>query len=135
MRATPQKDTPTEMRLRSSLYRLGLRFRIHKRVIKELSRTADIIFSRAKVAVFVDGCFWHGCSLHGTIPKTNRKWWFEKIDTNRQRDSDTVMRLDLVGWKAVRIWEHEDPDVAALKIAAIIQRQQEKTQPSRDVGT
>jgi DNA mismatch endonuclease, patch repair protein len=134
MRATPQKDTPIETRLRSSLHRLGLRFRVHERVINELSRTADIVFRRAKVAVFVDGCFWHGCSMHGTIPKANRKWWFEKIDTNRQRDRDTVMRLDLVGWKAVRIWEHEDPDLAASKIAAIIGRQQERIQNRTDVG-
>lgn len=125
MRATPQKDTPIEMRLRSSLYRLGLRFRVHERVIKELARTADIIFRRAKVAIFVDGCFWHGCSIHGSIPKANRKWWFDKFNANRQRDRDTVVRLKLVGWKVVRIWEHEDPDLAALKIAAIIRRQPE----------
>lgn len=120
MRATPQRDTPIEMRLRSSLYRLGLRYRVHQRVIKELNRTADIIFRRAKVAVFVDGCFWHGCSVHGTVPKANRRWWSEKIDANRRRDRDTILRLHLVGWHAVRIWEHEDPDLAAMKIAAII---------------
>lgn len=120
MRATRQRDTPLELRLRSSLYRLGLRYRIHRRIITNLSRTADIVFARARVAVFVDGCFWHGCTTHGSMPKTNRKWWSQKIDSNRRRDLDTVMRLNLMGWEAVRVWEHEDPDRAALRIALLV---------------
>lgn len=126
MRATRQRDTALQLRLRSKLYHLGLRFRVHGRVFSDSTRTADIVFKRARVAVFVDGCFWHGCSAHGTVPKTNREWWSQKILTNQRRDRDTVMRLNALGWKAVRIWEHEDPDLAAITIASLVGGQTRK---------
>src|SRR5438046_1024962 len=103
MRRTPSKDTPCERAVRSCLHKLGLRYAVHKRVLN-MMRTADIIFSRARVAVFVDGCFWHGCPIHGTTPKANREWWSNKIRSNKARDLDTINRLESEGWIALRIW-------------------------------
>lgn len=78
------------------------------------------MFPRQKVAVFVDGCFWHGCPEHGTHPKTNEEWWRWKIQRNRDRDLDTDMRLGELGWRVVRCWEHESPDVAADAVEAAL---------------
>lgn len=110
MRATPRHDTPAELALRRELRRLGLRFTVNKPVLAGSRRTADIVFRRAKVALFVDGCFWHGCPLHGSLPKkTNRKWWQEKILGNQKRDRDTNQKLRQAGWRTIRAWEHDDP--------------------------
>jgi DNA mismatch endonuclease (patch repair protein) len=80
-------------------------------------RTIDIAFTRAKVAVFVDGCFWHGCPEHGTKPTSNRGWWVAKLAANVARDRHTCEQLERTGWKVVRIWEHELPDVAATRVS------------------
>src|SRR5438445_11107238 len=88
MQVTPRRDTPCELALRSAAHRLGLRFRVDWQ-LPALRRRADLAFINARVAVFVDGCFWHGCPVHGTWPKTNAKWWRAKIEANRQRDADT----------------------------------------------
>lgn len=123
MLATPSRDTPIELSLRSCLHRLGLRFRLHRRLIPGMRRTADIALIGARVAVFVDGCFWHGCPRHGTLPKkTNRRWWALKIEANRQRDRDTNNRLRQLGWTTVRVWEHENPFVAAARVAALSEK-------------
>lgn len=123
MQATPQRDTPVEKSLRSALHRMGLRFRVHRRLIPGLRRTADIVLPKMKLAVFVDGCFWHGCPMHGTLPrKTNREWWINKIEENRQRDRDTDRRLQDLGWKVIRVWEHEAVSIAARRIAAIVEQ-------------
>jgi DNA mismatch endonuclease (patch repair protein) len=120
MQHTPQRDTPPERALRSALHRLGLRFRVHVRPVPGLPRRADVIFPRARVAVFVDGCFWHGCPVHGTWPKANAEWWRAKIESNRARDADTDRRLTEAGWTVVRVWEHEDPDGAARQVAGLV---------------
>src|SRR5687768_13961014 len=86
MRATKQRDTPAEVMLRSALHRVGLRFRVDCRPIIQLRTRADIVFRRARVAVFIDGCFWHGCPKHGSWPTRNGEWWRTKILGNRQRD-------------------------------------------------
>jgi DNA mismatch endonuclease, patch repair protein len=123
MRATPQRDTPLELDLRSSLHRLGLRFRIHSQTIPGLRRTVDILFPKSRVAVFVDGCFWHGCPRHGTLPRvTNRQWWIEKIRTNQQRDRDTDRQMRRLGWAVIRVWEHEDQSGAARRIANLVRQ-------------
>jgi DNA mismatch endonuclease (patch repair protein) len=83
-------------------------------------RVADIAFSGLRVAVFVDGCFWHGCPLHATWPKQNAEFWRAKIVANQQRDRDTDTRLRVDGWTVVRVWAHEPPNEAALRIAGII---------------
>ena len=81
---------------------------------------ADIVFTRRKVAVFVDGCYWHGCPEHGSLPKSNRDYWFAKITANKARDQRAGEALERAGWHVVRIWEHNDVDDAAARIAALI---------------
>lgn len=119
MKSQRQRDTSAELAVRSRLHRDGLRFRVHYRVTG-LRRTADIAFPRPRVAVFVDGCFWHGCPEHGTWPKQNAEWWLDKIQTNQRRDADTDSKLAEAGWHVVRVWEHEHPDAAAQTIEAAV---------------
>ena len=101
--------------LRSALHRSGLRFR--KDYLLRLSAgravRVDIAFPRAKLAVFVDGCFWHRCPEHGTDPRANASYWGPKLDRNVQRDRETDALLEHDGWSVIRVWEHEDPDQAA----------------------
>lgn len=115
-----QKGTLAEIELRRALHAKGLRYRLHVPLLKKPRRVADIVFSGAKVAVFVDGCFWHGCPEHASWPKSNAEFWHEKIETNRSRDADTDQRLNTLGWRTVRIWEHEDANEAANRIAELV---------------
>lgn len=98
------------------LYRKGLRFRLDQKPIGNLNRRADIVFRSAKIAIFVDGCFWHGCPVHGTQSKSNAEYWAMKIKQNQDRDIDTTNRLKAAGWKVIRVWEHEDPEEASQRI-------------------
>src|SRR6202011_2638685 len=98
--------------LRRCLHRRGLRYRVDVRPVASICRRADIVFVRARVAVFVDGCFWHGCPVHSRQSKTNAAWWDQKIATNQRRDRDTDARLAQAGWLVVRVWEHDAPDDA-----------------------
>ena len=120
MKRTRQRDTGPEKKIRSALHRKGFRFRVDKPPLKGLRRRADILFPTEKVAVFVDGCFWHCCPIHGTWPKANAEWWREKLLGNQKRDRDTDERLAAEGWTVVRIWEHEDPEVAALEVGRVV---------------
>lgn len=115
-----QKGTRAEIDLRRALHAKGLRYRLHVQLLTKPRRVADIVFSGAKVAVFVDGCFWHGCPEHASWPKSNADFWREKIETNRSRDADTDQRLHALGWETVRIWEHEDVSQAAIRIAELV---------------
>jgi DNA mismatch endonuclease, patch repair protein len=99
---------------------MGLRYRVDVRPIAELRRRADIVFPKERVAVFVDGCFWHGCPEHATTPRANRSWWVEKLAANRRRDRDTDRRLTEAGWTVSRFWEHEDPLEVATRIRALV---------------
>lgn len=108
MKAVRRSDTPLELALRSALHRRGLRFRVHVRPVKELRRIADVVFTKARVAIFVDGCFWHGCPDHGVLPVANGDWWKKKIDLNKSRDAETTSALRAAGWEVVRIWGHEE---------------------------
>ena len=123
MQAAKPKDTAPEKALRSALHRRGLRYRIDVKPLIRLNRRADIVFSSAKVAVFVDGCFWHGCPIHGTQAKANASFWREKIKQNRLRDADTNRRLVDSGWVVVRVWEHENSEEAAEKIFLVVTNQ------------
>ncbi len=120
MKRQRRQDTGPERALRRELARLGLRYRLHLRVVPGVRRAADVVFPRARVAVFVDGCFWHGCADHGTWPKANSVWWRQKIESNRRRDADTDRRLAEAGWRVVRVWEHEPPAEAAARIAGLV---------------
>lgn len=114
-------DTSPEIALRSEIWRKGARFRLHV-PIPGTRRTIDIALPRYKIAVFVDGCFWHGCPVHGSTPKNNSEWWRQKLDMNRKRDADSNRRLKSQGWKVIRVWEHENPSVAAQKVAREIRK-------------
>jgi DNA mismatch endonuclease (patch repair protein) len=114
------RNTEVEMALRRALHAAGLRYRVHRKPLKGVRREADVLFGPAKVAVFVDGCFWHGCPEHATWPKTNAEFWRTKIEGNRRRDMDTDERLASAGWLAVRVWEHEDPVEAAARVIAFV---------------
>jgi len=102
---------------------MGLRYRIHICPIKQLHRKADIVFPRLKIAVYIDGCFWHGCPIHATWPKANAEFWRNKIESNQRRDLDTNERLREAGWTVIRAWEHEEAEEAALRIAEAVQMQ------------
>ncbi len=120
MQRVRQKNTSAESALRSRLHALGLRYRIQVPILAKPRRVSDIVFAAPRVVVFVDGCFWHGCPEHGTWPKQNAEFWRTKIIANQARDRDTDARLRADGWAVVRIWAHEAPKEAALRIAEIV---------------
>ena len=126
MKAAKPRDTAPEKALRSALHKKGLRFRIDVKPIKELNRKADIVFRPTRVAVFVDGCFWHGCPIHGTQAKANAEFWSRKITQNQERDKDTTRQLKATGWRVIRVWEHEDPEKASQKIYDIVAKRKKK---------
>ena len=119
MRRQPRRDTRPEVALRSELWRRGLRFRVDLPTVNP-RRRADIVFTRARTAVFVDGCFWHRCPIHGSAPKSNVDWWAAKLDANVARDRETDAEMIASGWEIVRVWEHEDPSQAATRIEAVV---------------
>ena len=113
MKANRRRDTQPELRIRRILHSRGLRYRTDYAPGKDRRRRADIVFTRARIAVFVDGCFWHGCPAHFIPPKANPEYWGPKIETNRRRDAETTAKLQDGGWIVMRFWEHENPVVAA----------------------
>jgi DNA mismatch endonuclease (patch repair protein) len=118
MSTLARRDTAPEIALRRELHRRGLRYRLQLTVPGNRRRTIDIAFPRAQLAVYIDGCFWHGCPEHGTRPTTNADWWRWKIERNQSRDRDTDEVLAAAGWQVLRIWEHESPDSAADRVVA-----------------
>nr|WP_280338469.1 very short patch repair endonuclease [Nocardia neocaledoniensis] len=122
MRGNRSRDTSPELQLRTVLFKQGLRYRVSTRPITGLRRTADIVFSRAHVAVFVDGCYWHGCPDHYRPSTKNSDFWAAKIDANRLRDEDTNRTLEAAGWTVVRCWEHEDPNVSAERVIDALEK-------------
>ncbi|MCA1603803.1 MAG: very short patch repair endonuclease [Acidobacteria bacterium] len=120
MRSNRGRDTKPELALRSAVHALGLRYRVSARPLPDLRRTADMVFTKARVAVFLDGCFWHGCPEHHTVAEANAEFWAQKVVSNRARDRDTDRRLADAGWTSIRVWEHEDPYEAASEIRKIV---------------
>lgn len=110
MSAMPVRNSSVEVALRRELHRLGIRYRIH---LRSLPGSPDIALTRAKIAVFVDGCFWHRCPDHGTAPKNNGAWWASKLEANVERDRRKDTELSALGWLSIHVWEHEDPVTAA----------------------
>lgn len=113
MSAQARENTKPELAVRRALFARGLRFRLHPRIGR---CRPDVVLSRAKIAVFVMGDFWHGCPVHGTAPKSNGKWWAEKLATNRARDERQRAELEDLGWHVEWVWECEDPVEAADRI-------------------
>lgn len=109
----PRRDTTPEVALRRLLYARGMRYRVNLPVPGLARRTIDVAFPRAKIAVFVDGCYWHGCPHHGRVPRSNREWWTEKLRRNQARDLQTATHLRDQGWRVLRFWEHQEPDDVA----------------------
>lgn len=120
MSVARRRDTAPEVALRRALHARGLRYRVGYPVPGNRRRTIDVAFTRARVAVFVDGCFWHGCPDHGTQPRANASWWQTKLAANAARDRDTDRVLADAGWTVVRVWEHEDPRTAAAGIDSYV---------------
>jgi len=120
MQANKGRDTKPELALRRAVHGLGLRYRVSVRPLSAIRRTADLVFTRVKVAVFLDGCFWHGCPQHHTKARTNAEYWAEKVTRNRERDAETDRLLEEAGWKVIRVWEHEDPLEAAHRVAEVV---------------
>ncbi len=111
-----QQGTKAELAIRSELFRRGLRYRVNFPVLKKPRRVADVVFPRLRIAIFVDGCFWHGCPIHATWPKRNAEFWRQKIEANRKRDADTDQRLQESDWQVIRVWEHESASEAVERI-------------------
>lgn len=123
MRGNRAVDTRPEIRLRSALHRRGLRFRKNLMVEAVGTRVRpDVVFTRRRFAVFVDGCFWHSCSLHGSTPTANRAYWEAKLSRNRARDARVDDALAVAGWRVLRVWEHVPPgEAAATVVASLLQ--------------
>ena len=113
-------DTGCEMSIRRELWRRGLRYRVDARPEPDVRRRADLVFRGPRVAVFVDGCFWHSCPEHGRVPRSNADWWAAKLARTVNRDRETDRLLAEAGWAVVRVWEHEAPFAAADRIEDVL---------------
>ena len=123
MQGNRGRDTGPELAVRSAVHSRGLRYRVNTRPLPELRRTADLVFSRPRVAVFVDGCWWHGCEEHYSAPRANSDYWNRKVESNRRRDADTNSRLQEAGWIVLRFWEHDDPEQVATQVEEVVRSQ------------
>ena len=123
MRRQRASGTAPEIAVRRLLHAAGLRYRVDAPLPFDRRRRSDLSHGPSRVALFVDGCFWHGCPDHYRPPRRNTEWWEAKIGANRARDADTDARLLEIGWLPIRVWEHDDPTVAAgLVLAAVAAR-------------
>lgn len=121
MRAQARRDTAPELALRKELWAAGLRgYRVNWRLPLERPRTADVAFLTAQLAIFVHGCFWHGCSRHRSIPVANNEWWETKIARTKARDIETESHLRAIGWEVAQVWEHDDPRISACTISQML---------------
>jgi DNA mismatch endonuclease (patch repair protein) len=112
MRSVRRRDTGAEMQVRTALHRRGLRYRVDFPPLGG-RRRADIAFPRAKIAVYIHGCYWHLCPEHRSLPKSNSAWWLAKLTANQERDRLTRQELEANGWACLTFWEHEDPEIVA----------------------
>jgi DNA mismatch endonuclease, patch repair protein len=122
MKRQLRRDTACEMKIRRVLHANGYRYRVDVRPEPDLRCRADILFTRRRIAVFIDGCFWHACPEHGSWPRNNAEWWRNKITRNAGRDRENNSALVKKGWSVVRIWEHEDPETAVRKVTQLLDR-------------
>ncbi|MGW5768434.1 very short patch repair endonuclease [Streptomyces longwoodensis] len=120
MQAIRSRDTKPEWLIRRLVHAQGLRYRVAAKPLPDLRRTADMVFRPVKLAVFIDGCYWHGCPEHYVPPRTNSGYWSDKVARNVARDRDTDERLRAAGWTVLRFWEHDPAEDCAVKIAATV---------------
>lgn len=128
MQGNRSRDTKPELAVRRLLFARGFRYRVNARPIEELPRTADILFTRAKVAVFIDGCYWHGCPLHYRAPASNVDYWSAKLARNMERDRTTSETLRLAGWLVLRFWSHENPALISDEIQQVFHKRQGRSE-------
>lgn len=121
MQGNRGRDTMAELAVRRLVHAAGLRYRVDARPEPDLRRTADLLFTRVRVAVFIDGCYWHGCPEHFSVPATKLDYWSTKISQNQARDLETTALLAAHGWLVLRFWEHEPPTTVAERIAELVQ--------------
>jgi DNA mismatch endonuclease (patch repair protein) len=121
MQTQKQRDTGCELAIRQHLFRLGIRYRIDCRPVPDIPRKADIVIRRAKVALFIDGCFWHKCPQHWKPPKRHAAWWTDKVETTARRDRETSKMLQQSGWLVIRAWEHESAELVASRVVQAVQ--------------
>lgn len=132
MQANRSRDTKPEVLVRSVLHRAGLRFRKDRRiVVQKTSVRADVVFPRQRLALFIDGCFWHGCPEHLQWPKANAAWWRAKIERNQTRDREVDAALLESGWTVVRAWEHEPPEAVLRNVQSALETHANKAQAVR----
>ncbi|WP_256657895.1 very short patch repair endonuclease [Pseudomonas sp. 2FG] len=134
MKRVRSKNTGPELAIRKILFSSGLRYRVHykPRAVAIGRANIDIAFPGIKLAVFIDGCFWHGCPDHGTIPKANGEWWAEKLSSNQARDERVTAALRDEGWTVLRFWTHETPEciaVAVMQVLELLKNQKEPATP------
>ena len=120
MQKQRRRDTAAEIRVRQLLFAAGMRYRVNYPVPGLSRRTIDIAFTRTRLAIFIDGCFWHSCPDHATRPRANSDWWAIKLRANRERDAATTRHLVDVGWRVLRFWEHEEPAGVVERIIAAL---------------
>ncbi|SDP11714.1 T/G mismatch-specific endonuclease [Klenkia soli] len=119
MSRTKRRDNGPELAVRRRLHAAGLRYRVAHPIPGQRRRTIDIASTRVRLAVFIDGCFWHSCPEHLQMPRANSAWWVVKLETNQLRDLSATAQLEGLGWTVRRFWEHEDPDAVAAAIAEV----------------
>ena len=120
MRANRKRDTKPELLIRRRLHALGYRYRVAARPLGGRYPVVDVLFPSRKIAVFVDGCFWHGCSQHYVAPMRNAQYWVPKIARNQARDAHSNSLLAAAGWTVIRLWEHELPPIAVQRVVAVL---------------
>lgn len=131
MRGNRKRDTKPELAIRQLLHKRGLRYRVNYRIkLDRLSVRPDVVFTRKRVAVFIDGCFWHGCPMHGSSPRVNTGYWVPKLERNKARDQTVTHALGMNGWIVVRIWEHTDPLAAVEEIMESLSREPVQVYPA-----
>lgn len=121
MQATRRRDTKAEIQVRRLLHASGLRYRVDWPLPTNPRRRADIAFTKSRVIVFIDGCFWHRCPQHYVAPRSNEAFWDDKIKENVTRDQTTTSALEQAGWRVMRFWEHEDPSSVAAVIRSVVE--------------
>ncbi|MBJ7339762.1 very short patch repair endonuclease [Mycolicibacterium sp.] len=115
-----RRDTRAELLVRQNLHSRGVRYRVDAIPEPGMRCRADLVWRGLRLAVFIDGCFWHGCPIHATRPKANEEWWAQKLDGNVLRDRRTDAKLTELGWTVLRFWEHEQPHVVADEICRVL---------------